>query len=227
MSRNKALHNAAKESVNFVLAEGGQILTGLGVIALADQVAPTMLDQASSFIGKTVIQPNLHAIEKGMSSMCRLEECKVDESVPEEERAKRLAHTLMLFGASWVAGMAVKMQTRRGLNRLMDLPSDHDEVPIWQFWKLSKKEATILVADEGVHYGALLMLNTGIANKTDGLIRATTNILTSCGVPEKKAHELAAFGMIWELPNALGLLAGLGAIYHTNTHPGQYGLGKH
>lgn len=204
----------ALESAGFTVAEGASMFTSLGVVAVADVLAPGVLRDASKFVSKHLIEPNLDAIERGIGKVCKLEECKSDEHLTREERSQQLARTLLLFSASWAAGMAAKLGTRRGLNRAFGV----EAVPN------KRKEFIILAADEVVHYGSLITANMLMPGMTDEFIRTTTDVLEKCGVPKRKAKELSAYCMMWEMPNLLGLLSGLGAVYATHTYPEKFGL---
>lgn len=210
----------AMESVGFAVAEGVSMATALGVVAVADQIAPGIINGAAHVVSKGFVLPFLDPIEKGLGKICHLEECKRDDSIPREERAERLAKTLVVFGVAWVASMAAKLETRRLMNRSLGVDDPHQG----SFFHLSRKEAIIVGTDEVVHYGSLLAANTMGASVTDDFIRTTQGVLEKCGVPKEKAHELAAYTMVWEMPNLLGLLAGLGAVYATHKYPGTLGM---
>lgn len=222
--------NSFKEARAFTVAEFVSMGVSLGVVGVADQVAPNMLKSATKAIAKTVIEPYLDTIEGMMQRFCKLEECKIDTSKSREQRAEELAHVTVVFSAAWVISMAAKLATRRFLTN--KIPAHDPDSPHYRphkddqkvlavkplFKGVSKHELKLFGADEGIHYGSLLLLNTGAAKVTDELIRASTNILVKCGMPEKKAHELSSMAMIWELPNFLGLLAGLGVVSKYNNH---------
>lgn len=218
--------NAGAESMGFALAEGVSLGVGLGVMAFADKVAPWMINGVSSVLAKTVVEPLLEPLESARSKLCKLEECQVDTSRSREERAQALAKTLLMFGVAWYASMEAKVFTRTSVNKAMGLAHE-PEMPFWKFllqpvqsYKRSPNAFRILAADEGVHYGSLLLLNTGLAQYTDDYIRATTNMLANTGlVSKEKAHELATYGMVWEAPNVLGLGAGIGAIAYNHFKP--------
>lgn len=224
-----ASRNIALESLGFTVAEGVSMGTALGVVAVADQVLPpALLDASSKLLARIVIQPLLDPIEAGLGKVCKLKECQRDTSISRQERAEQLAKTLIVFGLSYVASFAAKLHTRRMMNKTFDIPTDAlPHTKPWELWKLSRREGFILGADEGVHYGSLILANTLAAETTDDFIRATTNVLVKCGVPEKKAHELAAYTMVWEMPNFLGLVAGLGAIHTAHKHPDMFGIKSH
>lgn len=217
-------HKIGLESLGFTIAEGVQMLTSLGVVAVADQVAPGVISDVSKTLGKIVVQPLLDPIEATMGALCKLEECKKNDQLTREQRAEQIAKVLVVFGASWAAGFIAKVQTRRGLNKAFGVAVEETKGHWWEFWKLTRKEKIIMLSDEGVHYGALLLANTAAAGPTDDMIRASTNMLVKCGMPKEKAHELAAYTMIWEVPNFLGLAAGLGGIYATHKYPGALGI---
>ncbi len=201
------------ETAGFIPAEFVSIGVSLGVVALADKVAPNLVQSVSKVIGKVVIEPYLENIEGALSKVCKLEECKVDETKSREERAENLAKTTLVFSAAWVASMIAKLETRKFLNNKTGISED----PVagkkwWQFWKMTTHESIIFGMDESVHYGSLLLLNTSGAKITDEMISASKNVLVKMGVPEKKAHEVSVMAMVWELPNLLGLFSGIGGI---------------
>lgn len=207
------------EAAAFVPAELVSMSVSLGVVAIADTVAPGMIKDMSHALGKYVFEPYLDYIEGGINSVCRLEQCKIDTSKPREERAEALAHTTLVFGAAWAASMIAKMETRRFLNNMTGVSEEAVAgKKWWQFWKMTNHEKVIFGLDEGVHYGSMLLMNTAGAPVTDNMIESSKNILVKCGVPEKKAHEIASMVMIWEVPNFLGMVSGIAGINGIQHH---------
>jgi hypothetical protein len=212
-----------KESGAFVAAEGVSMITSLGVVAVLDQVASKPLKSASKFLSKTIIEPHIETLESIIGRLCKLDECKVDESKSKSERAERLAHITIVFSAAWAISMAFKMVTRHLLTK--DIPEHNPHSAKYRphpddkkFLGMSRHEWKLWGADEAVHYGSLLLLNTGAAKLTDEMIRTNTRILTKCGLSEQKAHELSSMAWIWEFPNVLGAAAGIGVISKYNNH---------
>lgn len=206
--------NIGLESSGFAVAEFVSMATSLGVVGIADTIAPGFLKTVTKAIGKTCIEPFLDPIENTVSGLCKLEECKIDKTKSREQRAEDLAYTMVVFSTAWAASMLAKIQTRRGMNRLLGI-----EEPLHtSLFKLTKAEKIIIGLDEGVHYGSLLLLNTSAAHYTDDMIRTTTGLLQKLGLPERKAKELSSMAMIWELPNILGLFAGIGGIVGKHKH---------
>ncbi len=201
------------ETAGFIPAEFVSIGVSLGVVAFADKVAPNLVQSVSKVIGKVVIEPYLENIEGALSKVCKLEECQVDKTKTREERAEALAKNTLVFSAAWALSMIAKLETRKFLNNQTGISED----PIagkkwWQFWKMTTHESIIFGMDESVHYGSLLLMNTAGAKVTDDMISASKNVLVKMGVPEKKAHEVSVMAVVWELPNILGLLSGIGGI---------------
>lgn len=213
----------AAESVCFGAAELVSMATSLGIVAVADQVAPNLLKSVSKVVAKTVVEPNLDWIENNLKKVCKLEECQPDMRLPREERAESLAKTLTVFGAAWAGSMGAKLLTRRTLNRAAHIIDP--EVQKTGHWILDNvlykvmtpSEWRIFVADEGVHYGSLIMMNTKAAHTTNAMMQTASKILQNCGMSKQKSDELSAMGIIWELPNVLGLAAGIGAISYNHT----------
>lgn len=198
------------ESGGLAVAEITSIGASLGVVAIADQVAPKIMGNATKFVAKHFIEPHLEAFEGFLSSVCHLQECKPDRSQSREKRAESLAHATVIFVPSFVTGLAVKIATRRGMNKLCGIVDDATHSRAW--WEFSKHEKIILCADEGVHIGSMILLNTGAAGVTDDLIRASSGVLQKMGFSEQKSKDISSMAMIWELPNLLGLMSGVGAI---------------
>lgn len=209
------------ESGGFAVAEFVSMATSLGVVGIADQVAPGLIKSASQVVAKTCIEPFLDTIEGGLSKICKLKECQPDPNKTREERAEGIAKTLIVFSAAWAASMAAKLYTRSKLNELAGLKPDR--LPTSGSWIKDQWNSVvaemkdpntrrIFLADEGLHYGSILLMNTVGAPITDEVINSTSNVLTKCGMSEKKAKELSSMAIIWELPNLLGMAGGIGTI---------------
>lgn len=222
----------ALESGGFLAAEMVSAMTGIGVVAVADMIIPKpILQGAAKCVAKCVIEPFLEPIENGLSKICKLEECQVDLSKPREVRAEQLARTIILFGAAYAASMEMKLLTRHGINDHFGIHSGHKEIPPppdAKFWDKVKhkvmlrhwsaEDKVIFAADEGIHLGALYLLNNTLAQQTDSMIHSSSKMLQKYlnWTPEK-AHEVASMAWIWEAPNGLGALAGMGIIAGNHT----------
>lgn len=217
----------ALESGGFLVAEMASMAAGLGVVAVADLVIPKpILKFTSKCVAKCVVEPFLEPIEKGMGALCKLKECQVDSSKPREERAEDIAKTMILFGGAYVASLLVKLHTRRGWNNHFGITGDDHIIhppanaSTWQKIKhygllkhWTPQEKVIFAVDEGVHIGALYLLNNTLAPFTDKAIQSTTNIIQkTTGCSERKAHEIASMAWVWEAANGLGAVAGIGII---------------
>jgi hypothetical protein len=212
------------ECLGFGVAEAVSMSVGLGVMAATEPLMPSVVKGASQVMG-TVLLPFLEPVENAMDRVCKLEACRRDLSMSREERAERLARTLFLFGVSTAAAISSELLTRRVMNNAMGISMDlRPNAQWWNPLSVSRKEAIIVFSDKGVQMGAMLAANTLAAGTTDTLIRTATDAMTSLGMPKEKAQELSAYTMIWEMPNFLGLLAGLGAIYATHKYPGRLGI---
>lgn len=217
----------ALESGGFVVAEMVSAATGLGVVAVADIIIPKpLLKGAAKCVAKCVIEPFLDPIERGLSKICKLEECQVDPSKSRAERAEQLAKTLIVFGGAYAASMEMKILTRHGINDHFGIHSGHAHIKpaagasTWakvkhygtlKHW--SAEDKLIFAADEVTHLGALYMLNNTLAPFTDRMIKSTTGVIQkTTGLSEKKAHEIASMAWVWEAANGMGALAAMGVI---------------
>lgn len=207
------------ESFGLGVAEIVSMGVSLGVVGVADQVAPNMLKTCSKAIGK-ILQPHLESIENGLRAICKLEECQPDTSKPPEERAEALAKVMIVFSSAWATSMLFKLATRKHMNDLLGLTVKAPRTGKWykdfynDYLKPNSHDKNVFMWDEGVHYGSLVLLNTGLARYTDETMHAVSSLLEKIGFSHKKAHELATMGIVWELPNLLGFAAGVGAIAH-------------
>ncbi len=217
--------NIAKESGGFALAEMVSMSTSLLVVGIADTLAPNLIKDASKFVGKHVIEPFLDPIEGTLGTICKLKECQPDKTKTRAERAESLAKTMIVFSAAWATSMAAKLYTRGVVNRLTGV-NEH-VIPKSGNWFADQYNTIaaeikdpntrrIFLYDEGVHYGSILLMNTVGAGATDELINTSSSVLTKMGIPEKKARELSSMAIIWELPNFLGMAAGIGAIFQNH-----------
>jgi|GEM_PF-2197085 len=214
----------AKESFGLGVAEFVSMGASLLVVGVADQVAPRMLKDCSKMLGK-LINPYLDTIENGLQKVCKLEECQPDKTKSRQERSENLAKTMIVFTSAWGLSMAAKLGTRVVMNRWMKLAAAPSSGSWLKDMLPSKHDWNVVAWDETVHLGALLMMNTVNAKQTDQMIHGTTNMLKRWGLSDQKAKEVASMGIIWELPNALGWLAGVGAIAHDRFKVAKLGAG--
>ena len=228
--------NIAIESIGFTIAEGVSMATSLGVVFFANKMIPEpIMKYGSQALGKVVFEPMIDTIDRVLPKFCKLEECKVDKDKSREERAAQIGKYAIIFGAAWSISMGVKLYTRSLWTGLHGFNESHPAAlpagaPLWKqvahkisptSW--SRHETMLLMADEGVHYGSLLLLNNQFAPFTDRMIRKTSKVIQDVtGTDEKNAHETATMWSVWELPNVLGGLAAIGVI--AGSH--KYGWGK-
>ena len=223
-----------RESGGFVIAELLSMGVSMGVVAVLDQLIPKeVMCCASQAVAKTCIEPFQDTIEKGMRKFSKLEEFRVDTTKTKEQRAEEYAHAVMVFGAAWAISMGAKLAGRRQINNLVgirDLEQHTSAEEGMGFMKKmlhnanlknwSPEERMIMLADEGMHYGSIALMNANplLAKKTDEQVNTMTNVLEKIGVPPKKAKELSSYFMIYELPNFLGMGAGMVAIAGKHAH---------
>jgi hypothetical protein len=213
MSVRKAV---GKESGRFVFAECASIAVNLGVVAVLDQLIPKeIMHHAAQVVAKTCIEPFQDVIERQMKKFAKLDDFKVDEKKTKEERAEMYAHALMVFGSAWIISWGAKLWTRAHLNARGTEAAENISLakkinPL--NWSL--EDVAIVAADEGVHYGSILAMATNdkLATTADEKIQSLTNVLEKTGISREKAKELASYAVIYELPNALGMFAGMGVI---------------
>lgn len=220
--------NIAVESGGFAVAEVGSAAVDLGVVGLIDLIIPKpVVEYGSQILAKYVIEPILDPIEKGITKVCKLEECQVDETKSREERAQKIGRDMIVFGTAGAVAFVSKLLIRRGWNEHFGIVEhnpakftlkDAGGVMPWISHHLrldfmSPHEKMIMLADEGVHMTSLWLANNQMAPLTDKIIRHTSDILQSgTGMDKEKADDVSKMFAIWELPNLIGTAAGMGAI---------------
>lgn len=225
--------NIGLESAGFAAAEGASMVTSLGVVAVMDKVVPkSLMDKATGIVSKIFIEPHLDFIERNLAR-CHLEECQVDETKTREERARRLANGVLIFGTAYGFSLAAKFGARKYANKLTGVSEPDIAAGATLFEKIKShipfigytRDANMIAfADEAVHLGSLVYLNTKASQFTDDHIKSLSNTLEKLGVSKEKAKEVSTMVMVWEIPNFLGLMAGEAAI--SGKHIKGWGLDK-
>lgn len=229
--------NIALESTSFGAAEMVGMGTSLGVVAVLDKIVPeSLLDKATHVVSKVCVEPYLDTIEKNLAK-CHLIECQADETKSREERAHRLAKGIVVFGSAYFISLGAKLGTRRLLNDEFRICRDSGRKVLpkdakwWQhvvnhipIISSTKEENMIFAADELAHIGSLIYLNTTASKLTDHHIHKTASLLEKLGISPKKSKEIAAVLHVWEIPNGIGMVAGLGTLGAIRTRASSHSL---
>ncbi len=225
--------NIGLESAGFAAAEGASMVTSLGVVAVMDKVVPKpLMDKATDIVSKVFIEPYLDTIERNLAK-CRLEECQVDETKTREERARRLANGVVIFGTAYCFALAAKFGARKYANKLTGVTEAEASTEAGLLSKVkshipfvgyTRDANMITIADEAVHIGSLIYLNTKASQFTDDHIKSLSKTLEKFGVSKEKAKEVSTMVMVWEVPNFLGMMAGGTAI--AGKHAKGWGMDK-
>ncbi len=215
----------ALESTGFAAAELASMGVSLGVVAIAEDLIPqSIMKKATHAVAKVCVEPYLDTIEKAMSE-CKLKECQVDHTKTREERAERLARGIVVFGAAYLASLGAKLWIRGKMNEHFEVAgASHKPAPNGSNWVKTKihdmspnnwspDTRLIFAADEAVHIGSLVYLNTKASDFTDRNIETMSKALQKMGVSQQRAQDISTMAMVWEVPNFLGLLAGETAIF--------------
>lgn len=202
----------SKEAGGLAAAEILSSSIAIGAIAYADKLAPKLVESATDGVSKLVVQPLLPFFENLITNVCRLDACKIDTTKSKEEQAHMISRAIVLGLGSVLPAMAIKVALRRGINEAVGLG---DENPWWHIHKWNDHDKKLAVWDEGVHYGSLIVMNTIVPQPTDIMIKHTSDMMQKLfGWSKKRADESAIMAVAHEIPNLLGLMAGVGAIAH-------------
>lgn len=227
MNTRSVRRNIGLESGGFAAAELLSMGTSLGVVAIFDKVMPqSLMDSATNTVAKVVVEPYLDTIEKTLAK-CHLQECQADETKSREERACRIARGIVVFGSAYLISLAAKFALRKKMNKWTGV-DDHAPLPAhattWDKVRshipiigYTRDANMIMLADEAVHIGSLVYLNTAASKFTDEHITKMSGILEKLGVSPQKAKEVSTMAMVWEVPNFLGMMAGGAAIFGKHT----------
>lgn len=215
----KIRQDRRRESLGLLLSELASEGVGAAVFSGADYIVPGAVKSASRAVGNG-IAPHLGFIERTLHKACKLKGSLPDMTQAPHVRSEHWGRLFVLFAVSWVASMAAKLTMRQWCNR--EFKVDHEKEPPNGNWfhdkvlyrNMNKHDWKVVTADEGVHLGSLIVMNTVAAKYTDRVIATIAKILEGLRVKPQKASEMAGYGTVWLVPNALGTLAGLGVIRH-------------
>lgn len=210
-----------RETLGMGLAEFSSAVFSIGTVAVLEDLSPKLTKATTKFLARYIFVPYLDYAENTLGYVCRLKECQPDQTKSREERAENLARATMLFVPAFVTSWAAKIATRKLTNKFLKV-EDHAPPQSRKWWELHKmmsgKDWTVIGLDEGVHLGAIWLVNAGVPDISDGMLRTTQRIFEKAGVPKEKAKDMASMLVIWELPNVMGWLAGVGGVIHHHTH---------
>ncbi|MDX1974465.1 MAG: hypothetical protein SFT92_02190 [Rickettsiales bacterium] len=201
------------EGGGFAVAEVMGAVVALGMVGVADKIAPNSMKAVTQAVAKHAIEPYLDQFEYGLGVVCKLEECKPDKTKTRMERAEGIARALTVFGVAWIPSLVAKIATRRGINQVCGLG---DGAPWWNVLKANHHDVSLMLCDELPHYGSMLLLNTTHkgAAISDDMLRSITGMLEKMGMSKKTSHEMAMMAVVHELPNFIGFSTGLAKIAH-------------
>ncbi|MEQ1790662.1 MAG: hypothetical protein ABL857_09495, partial [Rickettsiales bacterium] len=135
---------------------------------------------------------------------------------------------------AYLASLGVKMGVRKWAVKKWEVAGGKSgDIPVnataWQKVKsyiplvgTTRDANMITLADEGVHLGSLIYLNTKASDFTDDKIKKMTNTLEKIGISPQKAKDLSNMVLVWEVPNFLGTLAGGATIFGKHAYGWPY-----
>ena len=225
------------ESIGFGLAEGVSLVTSLGVVAVLDKLIPKEAMHAiNSTIAKVCVEPFMGPIENVRNKVCSMNHCEdIDSTKTRQERAEAIAKWIVVGGVAWWASILAKGAARNWANTKFEIPHE-ERIKLAEGSPLlkrlihkvtlrgwSKQEKMVMLSDEAVHYGSLLLLNTVGLRFTNDTVHSIQGVLEKQGIGKEKAHEMAEWLGRWEIANAAGIAAGMAAVYtkHAYGLPGR------
>jgi hypothetical protein len=215
-----AWHHTRQEIKSFWTAEALGGVTAIGVMYMMQMVPKRVMDEAANTLGD-MLTPVQTTLEKGLMTVCKLEECKPDETKTVKQRARDLARIVLISLPAILVSWRVKLRTRAHLNDKWGVPADHPvgNKPKWYHW--SPEEIMLTMADEGTHIASMIGVQSkAVAPYTDNVIaKMTSAFKTNLGMKETDAHEVATMVAVHEIPNIMAALTS-GAVIAGRHHYG-------
>lgn len=223
--KKKAWEHTHNEWISFGIAEVVGGLTTVGAMYTMQMVPKSLMDAASTGLGEMLEPFQKDYIEKTIGAVCKLDECKPDETKSVKQRAKEFARIVLISAPAITASWGVKWWVRRIFNRKLHVAEDK-RADGAKWYHISPEEVMLGFADEGTHIAAMgVVQSKSVAPTTDKLIVDMTSVFqTWFGMSHKSGHELATMIAIHEIPNAIAAVTS-GAVIAGRHHygwPGQW-----
>lgn len=204
-------HKLTKQSIGLGAGEGVGDVLGLGMIFASHRFFPGVMDSATRWFARRFVEPHLETIEKVMSYFVPLEgerEPARRQGMTRAARAEEMAELTLDATVSFVPGWWAKNAVRNVVDGRMGLVNEQQST-----WQYIKRNWPIVIADEGVHFGAIYAERTIAKDAADAVCDTIQSVLQKGGVSAKDARKAALFTVFWGFPNALGLGAAIGTTY--------------
>lgn len=206
------------QTISMAVAEGVCGVVSLGALYYMDKLAPRETGYVKKVLSKNIVQPLLPVVDTADYMLSGLWKHSYEErkKMGAADRATEVTENLFNYGLSGGLGLAAKIIVRDHLNAKLGVP-------------MSKSHGwSVLAVDEGMHIGTIVLMDTALSKKTNDVKEGISCMLQkSANMEKKKADELANYTVVWELPNAVGFLSGITAIYGGNKYGWFGGKGGH
>lgn len=187
-----------------IIGNGVEFLV-LGNIDRFDRIFPRFAQHAQEGVKQFIVKPLLHPIEWMLQYTKKIEgetDFKQRMEQPEEVRATGLAKAGYQYGTAMLSGYSAMGVANKFFCKLTKTP-DHS--------------GKLILADIGMHLGAILFLNAPFMGKTTGQMRdALSCVFKSFGMEEEKARDMGKFGVAVVVPNYIAYASNVGILYHEN-----------
>lgn len=149
--------------------------------------------------------PMMEGIDRFLSGLW-VDGFRQREKMSAEQRAREYLNNTETYGGAFAAGFTAKLFTRDWLNSALRAP-------------MSRGHGTwVLAVDEGVHLGAIALMNSVFSKQTNDLTAGLSSMLQKAGLSKEQADNIALYTVVMEGPNAIGFAAASHQILKGDPH---------
>lgn len=209
------VQKATAETLGLGIAEMASAVVSVGVFALADDIAPSLMKKSGKVIGR-LLEPFLDPIERAMQGGCKLKECQPDFTKSRQERAEEYGRFLTRFGVSLVPAVLTEYGVRKIGNHYLHVGNgDMGKSLAYKLMHPNRHDCGVIGIDKGVQLGGIIAVNTIFAKQADVGIEGISNVLQkTLNWPKERADRAAQATIVWHLADGLGFGAAGAKIWH-------------
>ena len=197
----------ARRAISVVGAEAAGLDTSMGALLIAKSFAGPQMEKAKEWAATSVILPLLNNIESVRHRLGRdqVEDPNALEKLPPDERARKLANSLVDFSIMFPAGVAVRLGVQSLVDEKLGVPVEDKRQYVF-----SK------VVDTSVAAATMVGMNSIGRGPAKVSATALSGMFSKMGMPQETAESLGKFMIYMQVPNAAGMLANIATLNQLN-----------
>lgn len=196
-------HKVTRQSVGLGIGEGVGDVVGFGLIFGAHRIFPGVTQRFVNFVSRRLVLPHLAGVERVVDYFVNLEgpeNAAQRKALSPEQNAEKITELAVDTVGSFVPGWWSKNVARNYVDGYMGITREKTSVT-----QYLRKNWQIVLADEGVHFGSILLGNSLFKDEMAVLRNMLEKGARKAGFSEEEAKKFAWAVGVWVFPNALGL----------------------